>query len=287
MADRKVKICSDSSCDLGKELCEKFSIPLNYFTINLGDDSYTDGVDITPDDLYAYHEKTGSLPKTAAINIAEHTDFFNEQLKDCDELVFFSISSKLSSSCQYAKLAAEDFDNVYVIDSNNLSTGVGLLVLAAKDMADAGLSAKEIVNNIEELKDKVNASFVIDSLEYLHKGGRCSALAALGANLLKLKPCIQVKDGSMGVNKKYRGRFEDVIKTYAEERTEDTDNIVKKRVFVTHAGCEQSVIDSVTQIVKKNLNPDEIYITRAGSTISVHCGRNTLGVLFIQETTVE
>ncbi len=287
MSNKKVKICSDSSCDLGKELCEKYSIPLNYFTINMGEKSYTDGVDVTPDDLYAFHDATGTLPKTAAINLAEHEDFFTEQLKDCDELVFFSISSKLSSSYQYGKLAAEEFDNVYVIDSANLSTGVGLLVLAAEDMANAGLSAAEIVEKIEELKPKVNASFVIDSLEYLHKGGRCSALAALGANLLKLKPCIQVKDGSMGVSKKYRGKFPEVIKTYAEERVEKGDDIVKNRVFVTHAGCDKEVVDSVVEIVREKLSPDEIYITRAGSTVSVHCGRNTLGVLYIQNTDVE
>ena len=181
----------------------------------------------------------------------------------------------------------EEFESVYVIDSSNLSTGVGLLVIAATEMAEQGLSAAEIKEKIDELKKKVNASFVIDSLEYLHKGGRCSALAALGANLLKLKPCIEVKNGSMGVSKKYRGKYSEVLKTYAAERLEDLDNIITDHVFVTHAGCDSEIVDSIVDIVKEKLNPKELHVTRAGATVSVHCGRNTLGVLFLQKTDVE
>lgn len=287
MSKKKVLITCDSSCDIGPELCERYGIVLNPFRINLGDDSYVDGVDITPDDLYAFHDRTGQLPKTSATNVAEHTEFFKKHLEDAEELIFFTISAKMSANYQAAQLAAEELENVYVIDSANLSTGVGLLVLTAADMAEQGKSAAEICAEIERLRPMVNASFVIDSLEYLHKGGRCSALAALGANLLKLKPCIEVKNGAMGVAKKYRGRFEDVIQTYAKERLTHPDQIVTDRVFVTHAGCDQAVVDSVVKIVKENLNCKELFVTRTGSTVSVHCGRNTLGVLFIQKTPVE
>ena len=189
----KVVITCDSSCDLGPKLCERYHINLNPFRINVGDETFLDGVNITPDDLYAYHEKTGLLSKTSAINVAEHEEFFKQNLKDADELIFFTISSSMSVNYQNACIAAESFNNVYVVDSGNLSAGLGLLVLTAADLAEQGKSAKEIIAEVERLRANVNASFVIDTLEFLHKGGRCSALAALGANLLKLKPCIEVK----------------------------------------------------------------------------------------------
>ncbi|MBE6761427.1 MAG: DegV family protein [Ruminococcaceae bacterium] len=287
MSKKKIQICSDSSCDLGKALCERYGIILNPFRITLGDESLIDGVEVTPDDLYAFHDRTGTLPKTSATNMAEHLEFFEKQLENAEEVLFFTISSTMSANNRAANLAAEELENVYVIDSANLSTGVGLLIIAAAEMAEQGLSAKEIVEKIEELKSKVNASFVIDSLEYLHKGGRCSAVAALGANLLKLKPCIEVKNGSMGVSKKYRGKYGEVLKTYANERLADLDNIITDHVFVTHAGCDDEIVNSVASIVKETLNPKELHITRAGATVSVHCGRNTLGVLFLQKTDVE
>ena len=190
MSDKKVIISCDSSCDIGKELCERYNVILNPFRIALGDKSLIDGVTVTPDEIYEFHDKTGILPKTSATNVAEHEEFFKENTKEGNELIFFTISASMSVNYQAAKLAAEEFDNVYVIDSANLSTGVGLLVIAAAEMAEQGRPAKEIAEKIENLKKKVNASFVIDSLEYLHKGGRCSSVAALGANLLKLKPCI-------------------------------------------------------------------------------------------------
>lgn len=287
MANKKVLITCDSSCDIGPQLCERYGIILNPFRINLGDESFIDGVNITPDDVYAYHDRTGNLAKTSATNVAEHADFFKEHTKDGNELIFFTISSQMSANNQAAKLAAEDFENVYVIDSANLSTGVGLLLLTAADMAEAGKSAKEICEKIESLKDKVNASFVIDSLEYLHKGGRCSALAALGANLLKLKPCIEVKNGAMSVGKKYRGKFEAIIPEYVKERINEPDNIVSNRVFVTHAGCDDTIVQSAVDVVKSTLKCDELFVTRAGTTVSGHCGKNTLGVLFIQKTPVK
>ena len=286
MANKKVLITCDSSCDIGSKLCERYQIKLNPFRINLGTETFIDGVNVTPDDLYAYYGKTGQLPKTSATNVAEHEDFFRENLKEADELVFFTISSGFSVNYQNACIAAEAFDNVYVIDSSNLSTGVGLLVLAAADLANQGLSAGEIVSEIEKMRPNVNASFVIDSLEFLYKGGRCSALTALGANLLKLKPCIEVKNGTMGVGRKYRGRFADVLLAYTKDRLANLENMITDRVFITHAGCAPEVVQAVEQLVKEIAPFQEVFVTRAGSTVSTHCGANTLGVLFIQKTPV-
>ena len=286
MSKKRIQICCDSSCDIGPELCQRYDIVLNPFRITLGDESLIDGVEVTPDDLYEFHDRTGTLPKTSATNMAEHMEFFEKQLETAEEVIFFTISSQMSVNNRAANMAAEEVGNVHVIDSANLSTGVGLLLIAAAEMAEKGLSAKEIVEKIEELKPNVNASFVIDNLEYLHKGGRCSSVAVLGANLLKLKPCIEVKNGSMDVAKKYRGTFLNVLKMYAEERLENKDNIITDHVFITHAGCDKEIVDQVVELVKNTIDCKELHVTRAGATVSVHCGRNTLGVLFIQKTPV-
>ena len=180
-------------------------------------------------------------------------------------------------------MAAEEFENVYVIDSKNLSTGGGLLVIAAAEMAKSGMAAEQIVKEIDALVPCVDASFVIDSLDYLHKGGRCSALSVLGANLLKLKPCIEVKNGSMGVGKKYRGVYGSVLKQYVDERLQNTEDIDTSRVFVTHAGCDAQIVDDIVNQVKATGLFDEVFITRAGCTVSSHCGANTLGVLFVRK----
>lgn len=286
MSKKKIQICSDSSCDLGKELCERYDITINPFRITLGDESLIDGVEVFPDVLYAFHDRTGTLPKTSATNMAEHLEFLKKQSENAEEVLFFTISSNMSANYHAASMAAEELENVYVVDSQNLSTGVGLLIIAAAEMAEKGMGAAEIKEKIDEMKSKVNVSFVIDSLEYLYKGGRCSALAALGANLLKLKPCIEVKNGSMGVSKKYRGNFANVLKTFSKERLADKDNIITDHVFVTHAGCDDEIVNSVVEIVKQEINPKELHVTRAGATISVHCGRNTLGILFKQKTDI-
>lgn len=283
----KIIITSDSTTDLGDALKERYNIKIIPLGVTLGSQVYRDGVDITPDDVYAHHKKTGELPKTTAANVGEFVDFFNEFTADGSSVVHFSLSSDMSSTYNNACIAAGDFDNVYVVDTKNLSTGGGLLVLAACDMADEGLSAKEIAEKCSELAKYVDASFVIDSLEYLYKGGRCSALSVLGANLLKLKPCIEVKNGVMGVGKKYRGKYNDVIKEYVEERLEDKNNIVLDRVFVTHAGCDEELVKETVQLVKDTLPFSEVFVTRASCTISSHCGQNTLGVLFIKKSPIE
>ena len=281
---KQIIISSDSTCDLSRELIDRYNIRILPMGVTLGDNSYRDGVDITPDDLYAYVEKTGQLPKTSAINMAENADYFEELTRDGSAVIHFTISSSMSATYNNARVAAEDFEDVYVVDAKNLSTGSGLLVLAAAEMAQQGLEAKEIAQKVSELADYVDASFVVDNLEYLAKGGRCSAVAAFGANLLQLKPCISVKNGAMGVSKKYRGKFEKVLPTYVAEKLANGDDIDLERVFVTHAGCDPQLVESIVELVKNTLPFKEVLVTRAGCTVSSHCGANTLGVLFVRKT---
>lgn len=282
----KIIISSDSTCDLSAELKERYDIKIIPLGVTLGDKVYRDGVDINPDDIYAHHAKTGKLPKTTAANVGECIDFFTDLTKDGDAVIHFTISSTMSSTYSNACLAAAEFENVYVIDSKNLSTGGGLLVVSAAEMAKSGMEAPAIVEQLEKLAPCVDASFVIDSLEYLHKGGRCSALAMLGANLLKLKPCIEVKNGVMGVGKKYRGVYARVLTEYVNERLTNVDDIDTSRVFVTHAGCDSEIVDAVVQQVKSTGIFKEVFLTRAGCTVSSHCGANTLGVLFIRKSPI-
>ena len=279
-------ISSDSTTDLSAELKERYNVKTLPLGVTLGDKTYFDGVDINPDDVYAHHAKTGELPKTTAANIGDCTDFFKTLVEEGNTIIHFTLSSEMSSTFNNCRLAATEFENVYVVNTLNLSTGGGLLVVAAAEMAAKGMAAEDIVAEIEKLRDCVDASFVIDSLEYLHKGGRCSALAMLGANLLKLKPCIEVKNGSMGVGKKYRGRFGDVLLTYAKERIGDASDIDLDRVFITHAGCDEAVVNSVVEEVRALAPFKEVFVTRAGCTISSHCGANTLGVLFIRKNPI-
>ena len=282
-----IVITSDSTCDLSTELKERYNIYTLPLGVTLGGNTYKDGLEISPDDIYEYHAKTGELPKTTAANVGESMDFFKQFTDEGKTVIHITLSSTMSSTYSNACLAAAEFENVYVINSENLSTGVGLLVVSAAEMAAKGMEATEIVDEINKLVPCVDASFVIDNLEYLHKGGRCSALAMMGANLLKLKPCIEVKNGSMGVGKKYRGRYADVLKTYVEERIGDGEGIDLDRVFVTHAGCDEEIVNSVVEQVKSAAPFKEVFLTRAGCTISSHCGADTLGVLFIRKNPIE
>ncbi len=278
----KILIASDSTTDLSPELIERYGIVILPLGVTLGDKQYTDGVDIDPDFIYKNYEETGLLPKTSAVNLADFEEFFARQTADGTRVIFFTISSDMSSTYNNARLAAESVEGAYVVDTRNLSTGGGLLLITAAEMAEAGHTADEIVARCNELAPCVDASFIIDSLEFLYKGGRCSALAALGANLLSLKPCITVKDGKMGVGKKYRGKFGAVLPKYIEDRLGDASDVIKGHIFVTHAGCEPAVIEACVERVRAIAPEAELHITRAGCTISSHCGRNTLGVLFIR-----
>ncbi len=281
-----VVITSDSTIDLSPELRERYNITMLPLCIVLGDKLYTDGIDITPEDIYAHHDKTGELPKTNASNMDTCMEFFKKFVDEGKTVVHFTISSEMSCNFNNARMAAEEVGNVFVIDSKNLSTGIGLTVIKAAEMAQSGMEAEKIVEEIEKLIPCVDASFVIDNLEYLHKGGRCSAIAVLGANVLKLKPCIQVKNGSMGVRKKYRGKYSETLKQYVSEQLENLDNIDLDRVFVTHAGCDPQIVEEVVANVKKTAPFKEVFITRAGCTVSSHCGPDTLGVLFIRKSPI-
>ena len=281
MSQRTV-IASDSTCDLSPELIREYGIRILPLGVALGEKQYTDGVDIDPDFIYAHYEKTGELPKTSAVNLADFEEYFARETAEGNAVVLFTISSEMSSTYNNARLAAEGFANVHVVDTRNLSTGGGLLVITAAEMAAEGKPAAEIAETCRGLAPCVDASFIIDSLEFLYKGGRCSALAAFGANMLSLKPCIVVKDGKMGVGKKYRGKFGAVLPKYVSERLGDGSDVIKGHIFVTHAGCEPAIVQSCVDSVKAIAPEAKIHITRAGCTISSHCGRNTLGVLFIR-----
>lgn len=280
--NKKVIIASDSTCDLGSELISRYGIQIVPLSVNLGDKIYTDGVDITPDMIYQYYEEKRELPKTAAPNVLDFETFYQKYTAMGYAVVMFTISSEMSSTYNNARLAALDFEDVYAVDARNLSTGGGLLVLHAAELAAAGKSAAEIAEECRAMTDKVDASFVIDNLEFLHKGGRCSALAALGANLLQLKPCIAVNGGKMSVGKKYRGKFAVVLQKYIADRIGNGEGIRQNRIFVTHAGCDDAIVQQCVAQVEALGLFDEVLVTRAGCTVSAHCGRNTLGVLFVR-----
>ncbi len=280
--NEKILIASDSTTDLSPELIERYGIKILPLCVALGDKQYTDGVDIDPDFIYKNYEETGRLPKTSAVNMADCEAFLKSLTVDGSKVIFFTISAEMSSTNNNARMAAEAVEGAFAVDTRNLSTGGGLLLIAAAEMAARGLSAEEIVKNCEELARRVDASFVIDSLEFLYKGGRCSALAALGANLLSLKPCIFVKDGKMGVGKKYRGKYATILPKYIDDRIGDASDIIKDHVFVTHAGCDDEVVNACVARVRELMPEAELHITRAGCSVSSHCGRNTLGVLFIR-----
>lgn len=279
---KNIIISTDSTSDLSPELIEKYGIKVLPLAVVSDEGSKKDGIEITGKDVIEYQSTTGKMLKTAAANMSEWEDFF-DSFGENDGIVNFTISGEMSSTFNNSRMAAAERENVYSIDSQNLSTGIGLLILTACDLREQGLSAKEIYEKIEEIKPLVRSSFVIDSLEFLHKGGRCSAVAALGANLLKLKPMIVVENGKMDVAKKYRGKITDVIKTYVKDQLADIDNINLDKVFLTHTMTDENmfIIDEMYKYVTENYDFKNVYVTTAGSTVSVHCGANTMGILYI------
>ncbi len=278
-----IRITSDSTCDLG-HLAEERNIGILSLMVTLDDKSFHDGIDITPQDIFDFVAQTKILPKTSAPSIGDYEEFFAEQLKEADELIHFNISGKSSGSHNMAKQAAESFKGkVRVIDSKALSSGQGLLVLKAADMRDAGKTAQEIEEEICVLRDQVNTSFVPDRLDYLFKGGRCSRMTLYGANLLKIHPKIAMEDGQLLAAGKYRGDMKMCIKKYVEELKNQYPSYDKTRCFVTHSSADADLVELAKTLVKENFQFDEIVETVAGSIITSHCGRNTLGVLFIAE----
>lgn len=281
----KIRICADSTCDLSPELIEKYNIKITPLQIFLGDKDYTDQIDIFPQTIYDYVAKTGILPKTAAVSVGTYTDVFTELKKDCDEIIHFTISSEMSSCYQNAKLAAEEIGGIYVVDSRTLSSGIGHLAIEAAIMAqDETKTGQEIFDYVSSLVDRLNVSFVINSVNYLYKGGRCSGVAAVGANLLKLKPLIEVHSGKMDMAGKYRGNMKDVVKKYILDRLTLPDVKFKRdRIFVTCTCTDYDLPNYAKEIVEGLGLFDEVLITIAGSTVTSHCGKDTLGILYIME----
>lgn len=278
-----IKITADSTCDLSPELVEKYGVEILPLYIVKEGKSYKDMKDIVPQDIFDHVNAGGAITTTSAINADDYTEYFTPLSEAYDAVIHINISAEFSSCNQNANIAAEEFDNVYIVDSRNLSTGSGHIVVEAAIMAQNGASPEEIVRAINSIAKKVEASFVVDKLDYLRKGGRCSALAALGANILSLRPCIEVKDGKMGVGKKYRGKFDACIEKYVNERLEGRTDIVTDRIFITHTPCDKKIVDAVRKTIKKHMQFTEIIETTAGCTVSSHCGPNTLGILFIRK----
>ena len=280
---KPVMITADSTCDLSEELLNRYNVKILPLTILLGEESFLDGAHYTPADMYRRYRADGTLPKTAAPSLQQITDFFTPFLNEGYEIVHLDISSDLSSTCSNARIVASELEGVYVVDSRMLSTGVGLLVIEGAECRDKGMSAADIAEHLTELTGKVDTSFVLDTLEFMWKGGRCSGVAALGANLLKLKPALEMKDGKLGVYKKYRGNINSVYRQYITERLSGK-KVRPGHVFITESGeIEQAVIDELEALVRELIPVQEIHHTIAGCTVSSHCGPRTLGVLFINE----
>lgn len=278
-----VKITSDSTCDLSSELLSTYDIDIIPLTIVLGDKPLRDSLDITPVDIFRAVSGGATLPSTTAVSVGEYQERFAALSKEYDAVIHINIGSGFSACFQNATLAAEEFDNVYAVDSQNLSSGHGHVVLAAAKAAKAGKSAQEILSMLADLTPRVEASFILDRLDYMVKGGRCSAVAMLGANLLRLKPCIEVKNGAMGVVKKYRGSFEKCLESYVKDRLDQRDDIITDQIFITHPDCPASDVALTRREIEKYASFDAVTETRAGCTVSCHCGPRTLGILFVRK----
>ena len=279
-----VKIISDSTCDLSPELIAKYDIDILPLHILLGEDEYEDGRNITPQQIYDWSDTHKTTPKTSAPSLAEAIELFRPYIEEKREIVCFSISGSMSTSGNVMRLAAEELEAsnlVTVVDSANLSTGIGLLVIEAAIMAEKGQSAAEIAATIESLKPNVRASFVVDTLTYLYRGGRCNAVSAMAGGVLRLHPKIVVENGAMDASKKYRGKINSVIMSYVKDMEEDLKSARPERVFITHSGCDRDTVNAVRSYLESFGIFHEILETRAGGVVSSHCGPGTLGVLFI------
>jgi DegV family protein with EDD domain len=281
-----VKIISDSTCDLSPKLVDRYGISIIPLHIMLGDKEYEDGININPDDIFKWSDENKTTPKTSAPSMESVIKTMKPLLEQGHELICFAISEDMSTSANVMRLSADELgasDRVHVIDSMNLSTGIGHLVIEAAIMANSGKSVDDILKQIEKLRPLVRASFVVDTLTYLYRGGRCSGLSAMVGSALKLHPMITVVDGKMIPGKKYRGNLSKVILSYSNDLTEAMHHARKDRVFITHSGCDRETVDAVRNYLE-NLNIfKEVLETRAGGVVSSHCGPGTLGVLFISE----
>lgn len=280
----KIKILSDSTCDLTPELIKELGVELVPVEVILGTDAYLDGVDITPEKIFAYYEETGALPKTSATNSERYKEYFEKYLNEGYKIIHFDISSKSSAMYNNAKRAADEIGgDIYVVDSKSLSSGQGLLIMKTCDLIKEGKSYAEICNLLDTLPEKVQTSFVIDTLEFLHKGGRCSLAALMGAKVLKLHPQIAMVDGQLKAKKKYMGNMTRSLNSYIKDLAEEYTSYDKTRCFVTHTISDQAYVDQVIDLVKQLFEFEVVLESVAGATVSAHCGKNTIGLLFITE----
>ena len=279
----KIKITTDSTCDLSPELLEKYNISVLPLTVIKNGEAFKDRVTITPADIFAHVAAGGDLCSTTALNIDEYTTFFDKFSQDYEGIVHINLGSGFSSCYQNACLAAEDFPMVRTVDSKNLTTGQGLIVLKACELAASCQDLDEMKAQLDAYTEKVEVSFVLDQLQYMVKGGRCSMVAALGANLLNLKPCIEVKDGKLSVVKKYRGSYAKCLASYVKERLDNRDDIDRTTLIVTNTAISPDCESAAMEAVKQYGNFENVYHTEAGCTVSCHCGPGTLGVIFVRK----
>lgn len=276
-----IKITATSTCDLPPELLERYQITMVPLYVSFGGNTYKDGLETGPEDIFRHVEDGGQLPSTSAVNIADYQELFAELSPKYDSVLHITIGSEFSCCYQNALVAAEEFSNVYVVDSRNLTVGQGILALEAAMAAQRGDSIEDILKMLDGMTDRVDTTFVVDKLDYLAKGGRCSSVVALGANLLKLKPCINLVDGKMSVGKKYRGAFDKILPDYVRDQLAGK-NVDLNRIFVVHTRCNPAIPTAICQLVKE-YGFREVHTAVAGSTISCHCGPNTLGVIFLRK----
>ena len=277
----RIKISADSTCDLPLSLIEKYNIGISPLYVVKEGESFRDGLEISAEDIFGYYRQTGKLCTTAAVSLGDYLDTFGEYMKEYDAVIHFTISASMSACWQNARLAAADLGNVYVVDSENLSVGIGVLVLTAARMAEEGKTAEEILAEVEKLKAKVDMTFIIDTLEFLHKGGRCSTVAALGANILKLHPCIEVRGGAMGVGKKYRGNMDKFVSAYLADKLSEGD-FDRRIAWVVDSGVPENIRAAAMEQVETSGLFDEVLWSCAGCTICSHCGPNTLGIMVVK-----
>lgn len=279
----KIIISTDSPADVPPEIREKYDIRVIPLHILMGNDCFEDGVNVTPDDLFRFYRETGTLAKTSAVSVAEYEDFFRALTADGSSVVHISFTSKLSSTHQDAVIAAQEFDNVYVVDSKSLTTGITLLCIKAAELAAAGADAQTIAHELEYKREKVVTTFVLDKLEFLHKGGRCSGLTALGANVLGIKPSIVMRDGALVVGKKYRGKIENCQMQYVRDLLEQYQGqIDTDRAFLSHTeGVSDAQLKALQKEIHKTVRFKEYFISTVGCTITAHCGEKTFTLEFM------
>ena len=279
----KVKIISDGASDLSPELLQEYDIAVVPFYINLGGRILKDMVEIDARGIYDFVDETGILPGTVACSVADFKDEFEKWRGQGYDVVCVTISSDISCTYQNAVIASEEMEGIFVVDSRNLSSGEGHVVLNAAMMARRGMAAADIARELEVLRTKVRASFIIDTLDYMKKGGRCSSVELLGANLLKIKPEIYVEDGAMKVGRKSRGALKKVIEDYVDKRLSECGPLRTDRIFITHTGCPREIVDAAREHIERHVHFDEITETIASGLITCHCGHNTLGILYIEK----